>query len=205
MQLTKNDKIIISQVLRQGFYFALIILFIFAIHFIAYKVHGKTFAEHGIIENIQLGILFAATFSFFLQAKYNAEYRIVLLLLASASMMACFRELDKFFDAILPIVSWRIGLLLPFFTVGLALKNLKKVKKSLKRFLVTPAFNMMFCAMIIIVPVAQCIGHGPFVRNVLEIQDISAIKELFEEASEALGYMLIFLASLECIWSMPKK
>jgi hypothetical protein len=64
---------------------------------------------------------------------------------------------------------------------------------------------MMCCALIIIIPIAQCIGHGPFVRAVLNRQDIAAIKELFEECSETMGYMLLLLSSVECAFYLRKK
>ena len=204
MKLIQNDIVIILRTLRQAVYFAVMIAFVFLLHWLARTFFSETFVEDGVVESIQLGILFAATLSFLIQACINKDYTYILLLLASASMMACFRECDSFFDH-LPYLSWKIGFIFPFTAICFSLKNFKKIKKSLIRFLSSPPFSMMVCAMIIVIPVAQCIGHGPFVRNVLGIQNISQIKELFEEAAEALGYMLIFLSSIECIWSMPKK
>ncbi len=58
--------------------------------------------------------------------------------------------------------------------------------------------------MIIIFPIAQCIGHGPFVRDVLGIQSIAEIKELFEESGETIGYFLILLSSIEFYLSLLK-
>ena len=204
MKFTQNDRVIVLRVFRQALYFILMMAFIFLMYGLAGIYHEKTFAEHGIVENIQFALLGAATLSFFIQACLKKEYQYTLLLLSSAALMACFRESDKFFDH-LPYLCWEIGFIFPFWTFYLCLRHWKKTKKSLMRFFSSPAFNMMVCAMIIVIPVAQCIGHGPFIRNVLGVQNISSIKEMFEEASEAIGYLLIFLSSLECIWSMPKK
>jgi len=204
MKFTQNDRVIVLRVFRQAFYFVLMMACIFLMYGLVAIFHEKTFAEHGVVENIQLAFLSAATLSFFIQACLKKKYKYTLLLLSSAALMACFRESDKFFDHLL-YLRWEIGFVFPLAAFYWCLRHWKKTKKSLLRFFSSPAFNMMVCAMIIIIPVAQCIGHGSFVRNVLGVQNISSIKEMFEEASEAIGYLLIFLSSVECIWSMPKK
>lgn len=204
MLFSKSEKTIVYNVVRQFIYFCAIFGFVFFIHYLAALNHKMTFDENGVVEGIQLGLLISSGMIFLLQLFLRPEYAPVLWLLASCSFLGAARELDKVLDHILPAISWRIGFIFPLIAFYMAWKYRYCLKKTLIRFFSSPAFYMMCCAMIIILPIAQCIGHRPFVVNVLQIDDIAAIKEMFEEACEAMGYLLIFLSSVECYFSLPK-
>lgn len=204
MFFSKADKTIIYNAIRQLIYFCIIFGFMFFMHWLSSIYHKKTFAENNIMEMIQLGLLITSGIIFFAQLWLRPEYAPVLWLLASCSFLASARELDKFFDDNLPIISWRIGFIFPLIAFYMAWRYRSSLKKTLVRFFTSPSFYMMSCAMIIILPIAQCIGHRSFVINILGIQRISDIKEMFEEACEAMGYLLIFLSSIECYFSLPK-
>jgi hypothetical protein len=120
-----------------------------------------------------------------------------LFLLASLSFLASVRELDKFFDESVKFVGWEIGFLFPVSALIFAYKNRRALRNTLIDFYSSSAFYMMCCAMIIILPIAQCIGHGPFVRDVLGDFRVGDIKEFFEESCETMGYFLILLSSIE--------
>ena len=72
-----------------------------------------------------------------------------------------------------------------------------------------PSFFMMMCSMIIVVPVAQLIGHKPFLLNVLvEYDHIGPIKELFEECAETMGYFCLGCSAIEMLcnlWNDTKR
>ena len=179
------------------FNFILMFSFVFFIHFIADKYKSKTFDEHSIIENIQLTFLIVSGLLFVIEAIYHKKYRPVLFLLASLSFLASVRELDKFFDESVKFVGWEIGFLFPVSALIFAYKNRRTLRNTLIDFYSSSAFYMMCCAMIIILPIAQCIGHGPFVRDVLGDFRVGDIKEFFEESCETMGYFLILLSSIE--------
>lgn len=61
---------------------------------------------------------------------------------------------------------------------------------------------MIVLAVTIIIPIAQCTGHRPFVTSVLGPDRVTSIKELIEESIEAIGYFLILLSSLECFFGL---
>ena len=204
LKLTKTEKTICYNVARLFVYFCIIFGFIFFMHYLAKQYHDQTFAEGGIVENIQLTLLLSSGVIFLAQIRLRPEYAPVLWLLASCSFLGSARELDKFFDHLIPILSWKIGFIFPLIAFYKAYQWRWYLKKALLRFFTSPSFYMMSCAMVIIIPIAQCIGHCPFVTNILGTTKISAIKELFEEATEAMGYLLIFLSSVECFWSLPK-
>ena len=203
--LSKKEKVVFLRVFRQTVYFLLVFSFIFFIHFLAHIYKSLTFDEHQIVENLQLIFLSLAALFFVTEAFFYKKYRTVLLLLASLCFFASFRELDKFFDRTNLFLSWKIAYLFPISAVIYAKINFKNLRNTLIDFYSSPAFFMMCCAMIIILPIAQCIGHGPFVRDVLGDFRSSDIKEFFEESCETMGYFVILLSSIEIYYSLLKK
>ena len=199
------ERVVFLKTVRQTIYFALTFLFVFFLHFLAdiYKVN--TFDEHSIAENIQLTFLLLSGIIFITESVFYKKYRTVLLLLASLSFFASCRELDKFFDTHINIIGWKFAFIFPISAIFNAFIHKKNLRNTLINFYASPAFYMMCCAMIIILPIAQCIGHGPFVRDVMGDYRVGDVKELFEEACETIGYFLILLSSVETYLGLLKK
>jgi hypothetical protein len=63
----------------------------------------------------------------------------------------------------------------------------------------------MCSVMVMLVPIAQCIGHRPFVIHVLGTYKMAEIKQLFEEGAEFIGYTQLILASVECYFDLLRK
>lgn len=205
IKISKKEKAVFLKTFRQTLYFILTFSFIFFIHFIADKYKNKTFDEHSIVENIQLMFLIISGITFSLQAIFYKKFRPILFLLASLSFFASCRELDKFFDETFPLIGWKFSFIIPISAIIYAYRNKKTLRNTLIDFYSSPAFYMMCCAMIIIFPIAQCIGHGPFVRDVLGNYRVGDIKEFFEESCETMGYFLIMLSSIEFYLSLLKR
>lgn len=157
MNFSKNEKFIILKTLRLVIYFAILIGAVYGMHFLATFLREDTFAENGVIENIQLSLLALAGLIFSIEALIN---------------------------------------------IWLHRKN---ITKPLLKFLDSPAFYMMFSAMVAILPFGELIGHGPFIISVLGPENKAAIKELFEESCELLGYLIILLSTFECFLFVRKK
>ena len=100
-------------------------------------------------------------------------------------------------DELSDIRNREIGFIFPISAVVYAYIHKRTLRNTLIDFYSSPAFYMMCCAMIIIFPIAQCIGHGPFVRDVIGDYRVADIKEFFEESCETMGYFLILLSSIE--------
>lgn len=203
--LGKKEKTVCYRTFRQILYFTLVFSFVFFIHFLAGIYKAATFEEHGIVENLQLTFLVLSALFFVFEAIFFKKYRSVLFLLASLSIFASFRELDRFFDNLFPIVSWKLGYIFPISAIVYAKIHFKNLRNTLIDFCSSSAFFMMGCAIIIILPIAQCIGHGPFVRDVLGDFRVADIKEFFEESCETIGYFIILLSSIEMYWGLLKK
>ena len=205
MTLTKNETSILLNAVRQGIYFALLYAFVALLCAFSQHFREKIFHEHGVVENIQLSLLLGSGMIFAIHACCHKKWRIVSLLLASCCFLACCRELDKFFDDVTPLTSWKFGFMFPIAAFAYAIKHLKKTFKTLLKFVTTPSFFMMCSAIMVILPIAQYVGHRPFVSAVLGEDNLPAIKEFFEECCEAIGYFMIFVSSIEyCINTRTK-
>ncbi len=174
-------------------------------HYLAMIYKSSVFAEDEIVENIQFGLLVVSTCVFLTEAYFFPKYKPLLLLLATCALMAAFRELDKFLDSELPVISWRLGFIFIFGALYYAYRHREIFEKNLLRFLSSTSFYMLCGAVIVIIPIAQCIGHRPFVINVLGEDKVANIKEFFEESCEAVGYFWILLSSLECYFDLLQK
>lgn len=201
MNMTKEERKNLYLAVRQFIYFVAVFAFIGLLLLLANKFQKNTFNENSVIENLQLFFLLISAVSFLYCAFIEKKWREISLFLASITALAACRELDKFFDSAIPLVSWKFAFLFVLSAVFYACMNLKPFLKSVLRFFGMPSFYIMCAAVVMILPVAQCIGHRPLVSAALGPRfgryDVAAIKELFEEALEVVGYFLILLSSIE--------
>ncbi len=205
-KINPSDHKIVLKLTRQGFYFTVLLAVVLGLWRLSDCYKTDTFAEHGLVENLQLATLILSTLIFVLSVIKNAFYRPVLFLLASLTTFCCIRELDSLFDKILPIVSWKFAFLFPIGALCYAGKKLKSLKEPFVRFLDSTAFDLMFTAMIIFIPLAQCIGHRSFIEDAVgQMDHISLIRRLIEESMELMAYVLILLASIEMHLGLIKK
>ena len=58
---------------------------------------------------------------------------------------------------------------------------------------------MMLFALALIIPIAQCLGHKPFLANVLSESHIGKVKEFIEESIETVGYFVLLCSSFELL------
>ena len=65
----------------------------------------------------------------------------------------------------------------------------------------------MITAAVIMIPVAQCMGHRSFLADLLGIhkQEAVLIRRVFEETIELIAYLTIFLSSIESLIEFRKK
>lgn len=189
-----------KQSVRLAIYFAFVYMFVFFMHFIADIHKDSTFSEGCIIENIQLSLLSASGIILYIEGRLYTGYRQLLFFLSSLCFLACFRELDYYFDK--QIFGWQIAFVLPLIATIFALQNFSLSLKQVQSFVFSSSFHMMLCAVILILPVAQCIGHRPFVVDVLGSDDVRDIKEFIEESCKTIGYFLIFLSIFEVYWGL---
>lgn len=205
-KINPSERKIVLKLTRQGFYFTVLLAVVLSLWRLSDYYKTNTFAEYGLVENLQLATLILSTLIFLLSALKDTFYRPVLFLLASLTAFCCIRELDSLFDKILPIISWKFAFLFPVGALCYAGKKRKSLKEPLVRFLDSTAFDLMFTAMIIFIPLAQCIGHRSFIEDAVgQMDNISLVRRLIEESMEFMAYVLILLASIEMHLGLVKK
>lgn len=205
MFLNENEKMTLRSAIRNFVYLLFIMGFICFINYLASIYKSATFTENGVVENIQLGLLLSAGTCFLLQGLFSKAWRPLMFFLASLCFLASCRELDKTLDELIYGLRWRIGFVFPLIAAEYALKHKETSRQNLFAFLGSSTFYLLLCALIIVFPIAQCIGHRPLVVNVLGEGQMASTKELFEECCEVMGYFIIFLASVESYIGLIRK
>lgn len=208
-----NEKETCVSLMRWIIYFCILMGGVFSLWYFAGQFKTATFEEYGIVENLQLFLLLVASVSFLGQAVLKTSYRSLSFLLGALCLTAFCRELDAWFDA-LWAPGWKFALLFPVVALFYAARYKNDFRKSVFAFLNKSSFFMMFCTAIIILPIAQCVGHKSFFVDALGYtSDPRLVRRLFEEAVEYIGYLLLALSSLEfyivhiwlCVKSSHKK
>ncbi len=203
--MTTTEKATIWFGIRHIIYLAGCFAVILLEHFLACRFHGETFREHCIIENLQLGELLLATVIFGVASLRKGEFARLMPLFASLCAFAVCRELDNFLGAHIPVVGWKIGVVFPIASISYALADWQETRREFFIFLHHPAFEIMMCAMVLVLPVAQCIGHKSFLVNVLQEEHVGRIKELLEESLETIGYFILLCAAVELLWKQKSQ
>lgn len=199
---TQKEKSTLLFLLRQVIYFVFLVLSSVWMWQMAKVYHANLFEEFGLVENIEVVCLLVIAVIFGFWAILYPKERALSVFLMTLPLTAACRELDAFFDNTFPIVGWQFALFFPFIAGIYVLFRWEDFRKSFFRFLNSPAFYLMMTAMVIIVPVAQCIGHKSFIVDVVgSATDARIIRRLFEESIELEGYLLILFSSLEYYFS----
>jgi hypothetical protein len=203
--LNPTEKQLLQMTIRQGLYFIGAFVVMGVQFWLSRVFHEHTFDEFMWAENLQAGLLVfsCAMFAWNGIRHTSTSFRPLCFLLASGCALAVFRELDSLMDNVIPLVSWRVGFLFVAAAVAYAFRHLPDCRKTLLPFTGMPAFHMMVCSLIVIVAIAQLVGHKPFLRNVLvEFDHVGPIKELFEESVETIGYYCLACASVELLFDI---
>ena len=155
--------------------------------------------EYGFIETTQTAVLLLATLSLSIQACGNRIYRPLLLLLASLTLAAAIREQDAFFEQAIPGISWYFCWVFPVAAIINIIRLRRNSLPSFIAFLRSNSFNMMITAAIIIIPIAQLLGHRSFLEDLINNPAVNTgqLRRIIEEPIELLGYLQILLATLE--------
>ncbi len=204
IQMTNSEKTTIFSAVRQLLYCAGCFGVIFLEYAIAAVCKEKTFDENGILENFQLGELLFACVLFLIVSLRRKDLHKLGIVFASLCAFAACRELDALFDDCIPVVGWKFAFLFIAAATVYAFINWKRTREEIFHFLRSSTFPMMCFVIIIVIPVAQCIGHRSFVANVLQMDHIGCIKEFIEESIETIGYFILLCSAIELLCPPPR-
>ena len=202
--MTATEKTTILSAVRQLLYCAGCFGVTFLQYVIAAACKEKTFDENGILENFQLGELLIACAMFLVVSLRRKDFHKLGIVFASLCAFAACRELDALFDDCIPVIGWKFAFLFITAATVYAFINWKRTHDEIFSFLRSSAFPMMCFVIIIVIPVAQCIGHRSFVANVLQMDHIGSIKEFIEESIETIGYFILLCSAIELLCPPPR-
>lgn len=202
-----NHLPLILKLFRQFIYLVLLTLIVIVFWQVADVFKSATVQEYGTFESIQSVVLFLIATSFSIQAFRNKTYRPILFSLGMLALAALVREQDSFFDNAIPLIGWSWCWLFPISGLVLLICKRREIGPAMHEFLHSYAFHMMLTALIIIIPVAQCLGHRSFLVDMLGDQSVDShlVRRIMEEPIELLGYIQILLASIECAIELRRK
>ncbi|HMP90083.1 MAG TPA: hypothetical protein PJ991_07770 [Kiritimatiellia bacterium] len=159
------------------------------------------FAENAFIQRLQLALLAASAIILVLVARSSGT-PAVCYLLGIVTMIAFNRELDSFWNKIIPFLGWKAIVTL-FVLAGIAVSYYYRhnLNSQIGKFLQDNgrSFGLFWCGFVVAVPFAQLVGHGDFLMEVLGDDYVPHYKRVIEELGELAGYMLLLVGSLELI------
>lgn len=198
---------LLYSLLRQFLYLLTLTLIVFGFWQIGDTFKSATVQEYGIFETSQSIVLGLIAVSFGCQAYHNKTYRPILFSLSMLALAALVREQDAFLDKLIPYIGWAWCWVFPIAGLVYLIRQRKSIGAEMQAFLQSNSFHMMLTAIIIIIPIAQCLGHRSFLADLLGNTGINTflIRRILEEPIELLGYIQILLASLECLLELRKR
>lgn len=202
---TEVEKQSCFRLFRLMIYFLILIGLAFGMWGLAHFYKTQIFEEYGPVENLQIFVLLGATGVFLYTAFKNKFYRPLTFLFAGFTAFAFIRELDAFFDKMVPVITWKFAFVFPLLGMVYLFKNRKNLRLLIFDFLNSNAFYLMLTAMIIFIPLAQCVGHKKLIIDALgSVEQAMYVRRLVEESMELMAYVLILLAAIDLHWTAPK-
>lgn len=159
------------------------------------------FRESGAIEWVQLLVLALSAIILLLSALHKqCDARELFCILSLLAISAVIREFDSRLEQLIPIGGWKLPAICCVIA-GFAIygKRKNELFNQIACFVNTKSFSLLWCGFILAVPFAQLIGHGKFLQSLMGEDYVRNYKRVIEELLELLGYILIFIGSVETV------
>lgn len=201
------NRTLFYSLLRQFLYLITLTIVVFIFWKIGDTFKSATVQEYGIFETMQSIVLGLIAVSFGFQAYHNKDYRPILFSLSMLALAALVREQDAYLDKLIPYIGWTWCWLFPISGLIYLIRSRRTIRAAMETFLKSNSFHMMVTAVIIIIPIAQCLGHRSFLADLLGDTKINTflVRRILEEPIELIGYIQILLASVESSLELRKK
>ncbi len=191
-------------VLRLVFYTLFIVVITGLLPAIVQSGDVSAFNEGGWIEWCQLLLLMATSGIYFSGRGEDTHFQQIFHFLGCLSAFAAVRELDSFFDRLIPLVGWKFGYLILIYALLSACRHKKILYLQILQFLKTHSAVVLWAGFLFVVPVGQLIGHGAFLRSLMGDDYLHDYKRVLEEALELIGYIIILAGSMEAAIELRK-
>jgi hypothetical protein len=162
--------------------------------------HGAhwVFRDDGPVEITQFLTALCAAALFWLLARERPRSADLLRLLSALALIACARELDNFTLELGSRNAYKLMAAVPVaWAVSVAVRARARLFDQVEEFSRTPGFALLLAGFLIVVVYAQLVGQKALWMAVLDVDVYRPIKEMVEESSELLGYLLILFGAAE--------
>lgn len=201
------SKAIYQNTARQIIYLVVLSLIVVGFWKIGDIYKNGAVLENGIFEVIQSVVLALAALIFGISSLRNKELRPILFLMSMMMLSADIREQDAFFDELIPVIGWKWCWIFPVVGIVNIIRNRSSLQTQVNTFLTSNSFHMMMTAAILMIPVAQCLGHRSFMADLLnnKMYDAVLVRRILEELVELIAYIMLVFAAIESMLEFRKK
>jgi hypothetical protein len=154
--------------------------------------------DDGPIEITQLLAALFTALLFFMLSRERPRSADLLRFLSSLSLIACARELDNFTLELGSRDAYKWMAMVPLaWTATILVRARGRLLDQLAAFSQTPGFSMLLAGFLVVVVYSQLLGQKALWMAVLPLDVYRPVKELVEESSELLGYLLMLFGAAE--------
>lgn len=182
---------------------ALYTLAIFALMFSLPHIFARggfaLFVENGVVEWFQFVLLTSITMMLLVAIIWSRTFRQILLVLFCLTAFATVRELDAILDRIVPYVGWKLAAAVPAALFVYVVAGWRRYKPQFRWFLFTPSIFLFWSGFVVAVPVAQMLGNGDLLQEIMGNSYEARFKRVIEETGESIGYVILLFAAIECL------
>jgi hypothetical protein len=167
---------------------------------VAVRANGSKWLirDDGPVEITQLLAALATAFLFWLLSRERPRSAELLRCFSALSLIACCRELDNF---TLELGSRSAYVWVAMLPLGWALAQVGRVRlgifDQLAAFSRTSGFSLLLAGFLVVVVYSQILGQKALWMAVLDAETYRPVKDLVEESSELLGYLLMLFGAAE--------
>lgn len=160
--------------------------------------YGAVMYEIGFVESFQLGVLLLSLMvASYLLWDYEVcrELSGFFVLLLTVAMV---RELDFLFGRLIPLLTWKSAVVVLLICYVCTVRpRLSDLKQQLFWLMRQRSVVMLWCGMLLVVVIAQLLGHGRLLKLLFQDHYLRAHKRFMEESLEAVGYLILLFGLVE--------
>ena len=154
--------------------------------------------DDGPVEIAQLLAALATAILLYLLSRERPASREILSLLSSLSLIACARELDNFTLELGSRDAYKYIAMAPLaWSLAIIARARGRLLDQLAVFSHSSGFSLLLAGFLVVVVYSQIFGQKALWMSVLSPDIYRPIKELAEESSELLGYLLMLFGAAE--------
>ncbi len=156
---------------------------------------------------VEIAQLLAALFTallFFLLSRERPRSADLLRFFSALSLIACARELDNFTLQLGSRDGYKWMAMVPLaWAVSVMVSARGRLLEQLAVFSRTSGFSLLLAGFLVVVVYSQILGQKVLWMAVLDVDTYRPVKELVEESSELLGYLLMLFGAAEAAAADP--